>query len=260
MIPHWRAVTRPSPTSSEHPEPSAPSDASSPSESQDARTVTFLRLGVGLIGILLPIALPLGNWLFAELKGLSTNGYWPASMSGAYYSSTRNVFVGSLCALGVFLVCYRFDRRDDRWSTAAGACAIGVALCPTSPSNPTALQSTVGAVHLVLATLLYVVLALFSIYSFRDPRYESKPWVARGYLAAGVLIPVLLVIAAVAALTHLGTDWPVAPVYLCEWLATWAFGAAWTGAAVELAAAEGLSGRRTAAVPAAEPSAVADAS
>ncbi|MEE1788556.1 hypothetical protein PUR71_37500 [Streptomyces sp. SP17BM10] len=247
MIPHWRAVTRPSPAPSE---PSGPTD---PPGSQDARTVTFLRLGVGLIGILLPIALPLGNWLFAELRGLSTNGYWPASMSGAYYSSTRNVFVGSLCALGVFLVCYRFDRRDDRWSTAAGACAIGVALCPTSPPNPTAFQNTVGAVHLVLATLLYTVLALFSVYSFRDPRYERKPWVARGYLAAGVVIPALLLLAAVAALTHLGADWPIRPVYLCEWLATWAFGAAWTGAAVELAAATGLSGRGTTVAPAVEP-------
>ncbi|MEV7026265.1 hypothetical protein [Kitasatospora sp. NPDC093558] len=241
MIPHWRADRTPSPTSSR------------PSDAQDERTVTYLRLGVGLIGILLPVALPLGNWLFAELRGLSTSGYWPVSMSGAYYSSTRNVFVGSLCALGVFLVCYRFDRRDDRWSTAAGACAIGVALCPTSPPNPTAFQATIGAVHLVLAGLLYVVLALFSIYSFRDPRYERKPWVARGYLVAGVLIPALLLLAVVAALTHLGTDWPIRPVYLCEWLATWAFGAAWTAAAAELAGTAGLSGHRAAVAPTADP-------
>ncbi|MGW2253877.1 hypothetical protein ACWCXH_27340 [Kitasatospora sp. NPDC001660] len=224
-----------------------------PSDSQDERTVTFLRLGVGLIGILLPIALPLGNWLFAELRGLSTAGSWPASMSGAYYSSTRNILVGSLCALGVFLVCYRFDRRDDRWSTAAGVCALGVALFPTTSADPTGLQRAVGVVHLVLAGLLYVVLALFSIRSFRDPRYDRRPWVARGYLAAGVLIPALLLLAVAAALTHVGADWTIRPVYLCEWLATWAFGAAWTGAAVELASAAGLSGRPSAVTPAADP-------
>jgi hypothetical protein len=219
VIPSWRAVRTPDP---------------SDTGSQDARTVGFLRLGVGVIGLLLPLALPLGNWLFAELRGQSTSGFWPVSMSGSYYTSTRNIFVGSLCALGVFLICYRFDRRDDRWSTAAGACAVGVALCPTSPSDATAFQHAVGAVHLVLAASLYLVLALFSVFSFRDPHYAHRPWVARGYLVAGVLIPVFLLFAVVAALTRLGTDWPVQPVYLGEWLATWAFGAAWTAAAVEL--------------------------
>ncbi|MFE0459114.1 hypothetical protein ACFW1A_07600 [Kitasatospora sp. NPDC058965] len=227
MIPTWRTGRTPT------------RDSDTGSDPQDERTVTFLRLGVGLIGILLPVVLPFGNWLFAEFRGLGTSGVWPVSMSGSYYTSTRNVFVGSLCALGVFLICYRFDRRDDRWSTAAGVCAVGVALCPTAPVHATAFRSAVGVVHLVLAALVYLVLALFSIVSFRDPHYARRPWVARGYLTAGLLIPLFLVLAVVASLTHLGADWTVHPVYLCEWLATWAFGAAWTAAAVELAATNG---------------------
>ncbi|MQS15895.1 hypothetical protein F7Q99_27460 [Streptomyces kaniharaensis] len=213
---------------------------------QDERSVTVLRLGVGVIGIVLPLALPLGNWLFAELRGLSTAEFWPASMSGAYYTSTRNILVGSLCALGVFLVCYRFDRRDDRWSTAAGVCALGVALFPTTPANATTFQTTIGALHLVFAGLLFFVLAMFCVHSFRDPHYEQRRWVGRGYLAAGVAILALLLLAVVAGVTHFGTDWTVRPVYLCEWLATWAFGAAWTGAAFELASATGALGRSAA--------------
>ncbi|PYC80190.1 hypothetical protein C7C46_12930 [Streptomyces tateyamensis] len=243
MTPIWRTLSTPV----REPSPATAPDGRT-AVSQDGRTVGFLRLGVGAIGILLPPALPLGNWLFAEFRGLSTSGFWPESMSGSYYTSTRNVFVGSLCALGVFLICYRFDRRDDRWSTAAGVCAIGVALCPTTADNPTSFQQTVGALHLVLAALLYLVLALFSILSFRDPRLAQSRWATRGYLAAGVLIPVSLLFAMLAALTHLGTDWPVRPVYLCEWLATWAFGGAWTAAAVELAAADSAS-RRTGVTP-----------
>ncbi|MFJ4593279.1 MULTISPECIES: hypothetical protein [unclassified Kitasatospora] len=204
---------------------------------QDERTITFLRLGVGLIGILLPLALPLGNWLFAELRGQSTAGFWPASMSGSYYTSTRNLFVGGLCALGVFLICYRFDRRDDRWSTAAGAFALGVALCPTAPQGATAFQSAVGLLHYAFAGLLLFVLAMFCVYSFRNPRSTQPSWVSRAYLAAGVLILVLLLLAVAAGVAGVGTDWAVRPLYLCEWFSTWAFGAAWTGAALELAAA-----------------------
>ncbi|GHF90616.1 hypothetical protein GCM10018790_79710 [Kitasatospora xanthocidica] len=203
---------------------------------QDGRTVTFLRLGVGLIGILLPVALPFGNWLAAELLGRSTDGFWPGSMSASYYTGTRNVFVGALCALGVFLVCYRFDRRDDRWSTAAGFFAVGVALCPTSPEGASGLQRTIGVFHLVFASLLFVMLALFCLYSFRNPRSTQPARVGAAYLAAGVLILVALALSIAAGATGIGADWRIRPLYLCEWLATWSFGAAWLGAALELAA------------------------
>ncbi|MER7753721.1 hypothetical protein [Kitasatospora sp. NPDC097643] len=216
---------------------------------QDERTVTILRLGIGLIGVLLPVALPLGNWLFAELRGRSTAGFWPPTMSWSYYTSSRNLFVGALCALGVFLICYRFDRRDDRWSTAAGAFAIGVALFPTAPTNATAFQNTVGALHLTFAVLLLVMLAMFCLYSFRNARSEQPPRVGRAYLTAGVLILVFLALAVLAAAAGVGTDWTIRPLYLCEWLSTWAFGAAWIGAALELAHRTGGAPARSPALP-----------
>ncbi|MFJ9694002.1 hypothetical protein [Kitasatospora sp. NPDC101183] len=215
-----------------------------PAQTQDERTVTFLRLGVGLIGILLPIVLPLGNWLFAELRGQSTAGFWPPSMSGSYYTSTRNLFVGGLCALGVFLICYRFDRRDDRWSSAAGFFALGVALCPTAPRPATAFQTTIGVLHLVFAALLLLLLAMFCLHSFRNQSTAQPAWVDRAYLTAGVVILALLALAVLAGVTGFGRTWPIRPLYLCEWFCTWAFGAAWLGAAVELASATGRFTRR----------------
>ncbi|MFE5586483.1 hypothetical protein [Kitasatospora sp. NPDC056531] len=206
---------------------------------QDERTVSFLRFGVGAIGVLLPPALPVGNWLADEVMGRGTDGFWPASMSAAYYTGTRNVLVGALCALGVFLICYRFDRRDDRWSTAAGVSALVVALCPTAPGDPTEVQRVVGVFHLVFAALLFVMLALFCLYSFRNPRSAQPARVGAAYLAAGVLILVALLAAAVCGLSGFGAHWSVRPMYLCEWVSTWAFGAAWIGAAVELAAGRG---------------------
>ncbi|MFI2609624.1 hypothetical protein [Kitasatospora sp. NPDC018619] len=203
---------------------------------QDVRTIAILRLGVGLIGILLPPALPFGNWLAAVVTGRSTDGFWPGSMSASYYSDTRNVFVGALCALGVFLICYRYDRRDDRWSTAAGFFALGVALCPTYTGGGSGLDRTVGVFHLVFAGLLFVMLAMFCFHSFRNPRSAQPARVGTAYLVAGVVILAGPALAVLAEATGLGSGWQVRPLYLGEWLATWAFGFAWTGAALELAA------------------------
>jgi hypothetical protein len=205
---------------------------------QDERTVMRLRLGIGAIGILLPLVLPLGNWIFAELRRQSTAGFWPGSMSGSYYTSTRNVFVGSLCALGVFLIGYRFDSRDDRWSTRAGLFAIIVALCPTAPGhNPSVSQTAIGAVHLTSAGVLLFALAMFCISSFRDPTTVQMPWVRRSYLWAGWLILLFLALAVVAGMTHVGDRWK--STYICESLSVWAFGAAWISAAFELGAGIG---------------------
>ncbi|MFJ6618701.1 hypothetical protein ACIQOW_14135 [Kitasatospora sp. NPDC091335] len=203
---------------------------------QDVRTIAMLRLGVGLTGILLPPALPFGNWLAAEVTGRGTDDFWPGSMSASYYTDTRNLFVGGLCALGVFLICYRFDRRDDRWSTAAGVFALGVALCPTSQAGSSGLERTVGMFHLAFAALLFVMLAMFCLYSFRNPRSTQPARVGAAYLVAGVVILAALALSVLAGVTGVGSGWPVRPLYLCEWLATWAFGLAWIGAALELAA------------------------
>jgi hypothetical protein len=94
----------------------------------------FLRRAIGLIGALLPIVLPLGNCL--------STGRWLLlpSVSSYYYSDMRNVFVGSLCAVGVFLICYRYQQWDDVLSNLAGFFAIGVAFCrrcrPPRPGPP----------------------------------------------------------------------------------------------------------------------------
>ena len=113
---------------------------------QDAATVTRLRLGVGVIAGALPFVVLFGNMLFAH------SAIWLGSISGSYYTQMRGVFVGSLCAIGVFLIAYRYDKWDDIWSTVAGGLAIIVALFPTPPDPVngvvTRTQVTIGTVHL----------------------------------------------------------------------------------------------------------------
>src|SRR5215469_5887569 len=76
-----------------------------------------LRKVVGGIGLLLPVGLLVGNTLVASNL--------PHSMSGYYYTDVRNLFVGALCALGVFLIGYAGFDDWDRWLTnVAGGGAI----------------------------------------------------------------------------------------------------------------------------------------
>jgi hypothetical protein len=204
---------------------------------QDARTVMRLRLGVGIIGVLLPLALPAGNWIAARLTGADGGDAWPGSMSGSYHTSTRDLFVGGLCALGIFLIVYRFNRFHDVLGTVAGLCALGVALFPTAPkSEADAGQLTVSVLHQVLAVALLTAMAAFCLFMHGAPGIKERSYVRHPYLVAGVLILVFMALAAVAAATGVGEDWTITPLYLCEWLSVWSFGFAWTGAALSLAA------------------------
>src|SRR5262249_50789988 len=98
--------------------------------SQDPPTASYmmLREEIGWIGTLLPFAVAVVNMLFVSsviLKG---------SVSGYYYTGARNVLVGGLCAIGVFLFAYKGYDNWDRWITnVAGLFAIGVAFFPTAP-------------------------------------------------------------------------------------------------------------------------------
>ncbi|MFC5664571.1 DUF998 domain-containing protein [Kitasatospora misakiensis] len=207
-----------------------PANPESPSrfQAQDGRTVRRLRLGVGVLGILLPIVLPVGNSLTSARVALLS------SMSASYYTHMRNVFVGGLCAIGVFLICYRHDRREDRLSSVAGVLAIGVALFPTEPPSslvphPSTVQTTIGMLHLACAVGLFGVLAYFCLRLFADSqaaggRRPAQDWV---YLVCGWVIVAGVLTVVVAGVLHLARDWPLTLPYLGEAVAVLAFGAAW---------------------------------
>jgi len=196
---------------------------------QDVLTVQRLRFGIAAIGLLLPVVLPFGNWVFVRF-GHHTQ-IMPSSMSSSYYTSTRNVFVGSLCALGVFLIGYRAKASQDMWTTIVGLFAIGVALCPTAPTGQ---RSTIGYMHLSFALILLSGLAVFCITSFHRETNAARETTNYTYLGAGVAILASLLVAIVAGLTHWGEKWTLTPLYVCEALSVWAFGVAWLAAAIEM--------------------------
>jgi len=85
-----------------------------------------LRKAVGTVALALPfaVAIPWG----LRYHAIQT------SISAYYYTGMRNLFVGSLCAIAMFMLCTRgYDRKDEVAGIFSAVCGIGVAFCPTSP-------------------------------------------------------------------------------------------------------------------------------
>ncbi len=139
-----------------------------------------LRTAVGCIGMALPFVLPIGKLL---IDGPGLQG----SISAYYYTSMGNVLVGSMCAIGVFLLSYRYKKWDIIACVLAGIFAIGVALFPTAPKE--AATTLTGTVHNVSAGLLFVTLACMSIFLFTKthPDQTVKPHKPMEYLSLFVV-------------------------------------------------------------------------
>jgi hypothetical protein len=118
-----------------------------------------LRAAIGLCAMLLP------------LFTLALNGFVIQSSISAYYhiNATRDIFVASLCVIGVFLLTYE-GYTDERWVTnIMGLAAIGTGLFPTARDD---LSTTwVSVAHYVCAAILFLGMALLALEFF--PRNQS---------------------------------------------------------------------------------------
>ena len=150
-----------------------------------------LRKAIGLLGTFLPLVLWFGALIFFGTRMQS-------SVSAYYHTGMGNVFVGTLCAIGVFFYAYKGYTKgrdkDNKVGNFAGICAIGVALFPTEPSGGIDLPGTfTGSAHVVFAALLFLTLAYFSLVLFTRshpgrPRSPEKQNRDRVYRVAGYTI------------------------------------------------------------------------
>jgi len=187
-----------------------------------------LRKAVGIIGLALPFVLAIGK-LLTDGPGILN------SISSYYYSGMRNVFVGSLCAIGMFLMSYKgYERKDDIAGDLACMFVIGTALFPPAPGlNPTSQERFIGALHLVFAASFFITLTYFSLFLFRKTDLQKGPtrrklqrnsvYAVCGYtmLCALVLIVLVKQLPGDSALMKLD------PVFWLESLAVVAFGMSW---------------------------------
>lgn len=194
----------------------------------DTRLISYLTLRklIGLIGILLPFALVIIHMLLVRQAVMQ------GSMSGYYYTDVRGVLVGSLCAIGVFLFAYRgYGFWDNALTNAAGVFAIGVALFPTAPVNPSPRARDIGYVHFACAGLLFAVLAVIALWLFRmtgpSGKTRQKKRRDRVYLACGIVIVVCLVLVPIESLVIGAPIQGIHPLFWLEAAAVIAFGVAW---------------------------------
>ena len=93
----------------------------------DVLSYITMRRALGSLGVVLPFVLLIGGYLSECCLRTSISAY--------YYSPSpvlHGLFVGILCAIGIFLITYKgYDWIDNWIANLAGAGALGVAIFPT---------------------------------------------------------------------------------------------------------------------------------
>ncbi|TWT87622.1 hypothetical protein Mal64_31640 [Pseudobythopirellula maris] len=190
-----------------------------------------VRRAIGMTGLLLPLALwPLG-WL---LFGVEVQD----NMSGYYHTPMRDVFVGALSAIGVFLFCYEGNDWVEDWTANLGCVsAIGVALLPLDEGkDPLDHQSLVGYAHMAFGAMFFLTLAFYSLYHFPSWKWKAHEEAPHEdernlvYWASGLAILGSMAAMGVYLVLPASLKAPFNRynfMFWMEWVAVWAFAAAW---------------------------------
>lgn len=193
----------------------------------------LLRKLIGFIGIFLPVVLIIGSFLSGKYDSVQP------SISDYYFTTMGDVFVGSLCAVSLFLFCYKgYDYRDNITANLAAFFAVCIAFFPTSTDLPrTHLgllenESVSSTLHFTSAALFFCCLAFFCLYLFKLSKgYQSKKKQLRNrvYTICGIIIlSSVLILAANAFIVPIQEFLkPYKPVIVFETIALWAFGISW---------------------------------
>lgn len=189
-------------------------------EAQAARSYLYLSLGIGLIAVFLPILLMIAG-------GYQTHD----SMSSFYHDKagpTRDILVGCLCAVGVFLFLFHGLSKRENWLlNAAGIAIIAVALIP-SPG-----ETGYGSVwlHRGAAIVFFVLIGIVAIFLSKGRiqhivNDRKKRWFANAYTIAGVAMIAMPALIAILEFMHariLGGH----AIFLAECFGIWSFSAYW---------------------------------
>ena len=210
------------------------------------RSYLLIRTVVGVVGILLPIMLIVGDsW------ALGSSAPVRGSLSDYYHTPMQDVFVGTLCIIAVLLATYLAGQpwTWDFWlSLGAGVALLGVVFFPVGRSGLAAgaprcggtpqplgcslLEQLVGEgraqqVHEIAAGGCFLLLAALSfLFARRERLLGGHPAAALLHGLFGVVI--LLGIAAAGIGSHRRVDLgPIPLLYAGETATVWAFGASW---------------------------------
>lgn len=197
----------------------------------------LMRFVVGLVGVALPFAVILGDVFVFPGEGPFPRD----SLSAYYHSGVRDIFVGSLCVIGLFLITYMvFHYNPDNVVTiVAGLAAICVAFLPTSTDGrnvlteaPTPLEMRFGEQNLshIHAGAAAIFMILMTVMSWRFAAREGD----RGNLkrrmlhrACAVIMAVFLVVKVAFGIVGVDTLGGISVLLVTELACTFAFGISW---------------------------------
>ena len=200
---------------------------------QQAQVLSYLamRRCIGFLGAGLPILLFVDSCM---------TGYERDSISAFYYYPEpyiNGAFIGIMCAIGVFLICYRGHGRnepggekdwfDDNTIThVAGFAALGVAIFPTvDPAIEKDLCHILECDEKVYRVLHYlsafILFGCLSRMSFRFSRNNANLKRNKLYRGCGVLIVVMIIVVAL-----FGFVWDL-KIFWPEVIIVWAFATSW---------------------------------
>jgi hypothetical protein len=208
------------------------------------RAYLIMRTVVGALGIALPFVLVLVDGLWFDGDPCPRT-----SLSAYYYSGARELFVGTLSAIGVFLITYKVAEinLDNTLSLLAGLAVLVVALFPTgrpidlvglTPLQDRLGESVVAGIHFTAAGVFILSLAAISYYfgkreGARPPiagRRSPRFWQTYHWICAGTIVAAFVW----SAVTGL-SDWgPSRSLLYGEAVAVWAFAASWLWKGLEL--------------------------
>ena len=145
-----------------------------------------------------------------------------------YHSGMRDVFVGAICSIALFLFFYKGYDRWDNWSAnVAGFFALGIALFPTVMQGP---QNWVGKVHFICAAVFFMILSGIAMFLFTRTKPDpTKQKVTRNkiYLICG-LVMILSLAAILIYFSFFNFEKsPSCFVFWAETIALFAFGVSW---------------------------------
>jgi hypothetical protein len=215
-----------------------------------------LRKAIGFIALGLPLVLVIGENirdLFVTRTSEAGRVLIEGSISGYYHTGMREVLVGAICAIAVFLVCYKgYERRDNIAANVAGFSALAIALFPTAEKSREASDTGVrapdsvtffsgadaadpaiiGKIHFISATIFFLTLAVMSLFLFT---ISTKPAMTnekrnrnKVYIACGVTMVVCIVLIA-AGKFFMTREWneQTSFMFWLESIAVVAFGISW---------------------------------
>lgn len=125
-----------------------------------------LRRFIGGMAFALPILCVIGGLLFSDV-GIKEH------ISSYYYSNMRDLVVGILVAIGIFLITYKgYSIEDNVVTTISGICSIGIAFFPCSTIEIIKvgifqIGSNISVIlHCIFAIVFFMLLAYNSYFLF----------------------------------------------------------------------------------------------